>query len=156
MISCKFPDGKDVELRHLVTNVIVIKNGKILLAKRAGHLIEAGKWTLPGGYMNRDELVIEAAKRELLEETGWEAKNLKLFRISDNPNKPDGNNQNVNLIFIGEPIKQSGSPDNEVDDLEWFPLNQLPKSQQIAFDHEEDIELYKKYLKEKFELPVIG
>ncbi|HEY8190076.1 MAG TPA: NUDIX hydrolase, partial [Micavibrio sp.] len=41
---------------------------KLLLIKRAGEPY-AGKWALPGGFVNIDESLDEAAKRELREET---------------------------------------------------------------------------------------
>ena len=52
----------------LGVNTFLIKDNKILLGKRlnvAGH----GQWGLPGGHLEENEDLIEAAKRELLEET---------------------------------------------------------------------------------------
>lgn len=54
--------------------VLIIKSGKVLLVKhteKAGHL--TGIYGLPGGRLNPGEDEIEAAKRELKEETGLEA-----------------------------------------------------------------------------------
>ncbi|MBI2031955.1 MAG: NUDIX hydrolase [Candidatus Levybacteria bacterium] len=51
--------------------VLIIKNGKVLLVKhteKAGHL--TGIYGLPGGRLDLGEDEIEAAKRELEEETG--------------------------------------------------------------------------------------
>ena len=47
------------------SNVVVSEQGKMLLGKRA----DTGKWEFPGGKIE-DELAIEGAKREMLEETG--------------------------------------------------------------------------------------
>jgi 8-oxo-dGTP pyrophosphatase MutT (NUDIX family) len=45
------------------------RDGKILLLKRAGGAL-AGQWFLPGGAVEHDELPEEAARRELIEESG--------------------------------------------------------------------------------------
>jgi ADP-ribose pyrophosphatase YjhB (NUDIX family) len=55
MIICKFEDGGEAKLRHVVVDTLVLKDNKILLIKRTGKLLEGGKWGLLGGYVERDE-----------------------------------------------------------------------------------------------------
>ena len=78
------------------------------------------------------------------------------FRINDNPNRPMEDRQNVDIIFIANAVKQAGKSDEEVSRLQWFDLDKLPSKEEIAFDHGDSLELYKKYLKEEFTLPVLG
>lgn len=52
--------------RHFVTSVYVVHNGATLLHEHDG----LGMWLPPGGHIDRDELPHEAARREVLEETG--------------------------------------------------------------------------------------
>lgn len=161
MITCYFENGDKVGLRHLVVGVIVMKDGKVLLERRGTYkgkpILESGKWAIVGGYMDRDERLSDAAKRETFEETGWTIDNVELFRIVDNPNRPnDGGKQNVSMVFIAKAISQSSSNSEEVTDLKWFDLNELPPKGEIAFDFYDSLELYKKYLKEKFPIPVLG
>jgi len=160
MIKCEFENGNKASLRHVTVGTLVIRDGKILLGKRGTlngkPLSEFGKWGILGGFMDRDEKLEETAKREAMEESGWEIDNLKLFRINDNPNRPKEDRQNVDFIFIAEAIKKTGINDEEVSNLEWFDLDNIPSKEEIAFDFFEGIELYKKYLKEKFDLPLIG
>ena len=89
MITCTFEDLGIGNLRHVVVDVLVLKNKEILLTKRAEGLLEAGKWGLIGGLLDRDETIEEGAKREVFEETGWRVKNLKLLKIIDNPKMLD-------------------------------------------------------------------
>src|SRR3989344_5129174 len=53
-------------------NVFVIKDGKLLLGKRKGSSGE-GQWGLPGGHLESGEGMVDAARRELQEETGLQA-----------------------------------------------------------------------------------
>jgi Ca2+/Na+ antiporter len=144
-------------LRHVTVNAMVIKNNQILLGLRGTlngkPISESGKWGLLGGFFNHGENLIQAIKREVMEESGWEINNLKLFRINDNPKRPMEDRQNVDIIFIANAVKQTGVSDEEVSKLQWFDLDKIPE---MAFDHGDSIELYKKYLMEKFSLPVLG
>lgn len=56
--------------------IIVYKNGKVLLCARADK--EHDCWQFPQGGIEHNEAVIDAAKRELFEETG--IKNIKLIK----------------------------------------------------------------------------
>lgn len=160
MITCTFENGNKTSLRHVTVNAIVVKDNQILLGKRGTlngkPILESGKWGLLGGFFGRDESLIVAVKREVMEESGWKINNLKLFRINDNPNRPMEDRQNVDIIFIANAVKQTGLSDEEVSHLQWFDLEKLPKKEEIAFDHGDSLGLYKKYLKEKFTLPVLG
>lgn len=159
MIVCTFESNNKTSLRHVTINAIVVKDNQILLGKRGTFngkpILESGKWGLLGGYFNRDENLTQAIKRETMEESGWEINDLKLFRINDSPNRPKEDRQNVDIIFIANAVKQIKASDEEVSKLQWFDLDKLPAKQEIAFDHGDSIELYKKYLKEKFPLPIL-
>ncbi|MEK7597128.1 MAG: NUDIX domain-containing protein [Patescibacteria group bacterium] len=157
MITCTFENNNKTSLRHVTVNAIVVKNNQVLLGKRGTFngkpILESGKWGLLGGFFSRDENLIEAVKREVMEESGWEISDLKLFRINDNPNRPREDRQNVDIIFTANAVKQTGRSDEEVTRLKWFDLDKIPE---MAFDHGDALELYKKYLKENFPLPVLG
>lgn len=161
MIMCTFEDGNSVGLRHVTVNALVIKDNKILLGKRGTFkdkpMLESGKWGLIGGFINRDETLKEAVKREVMEESGWRIDKLLLFRINDNPLRPrEKNRQNIDIIFIAEAIEKLGEGDEEITSIEWFDMDKLPSKNQIAFDHGDSIELYKSYKVKEFQLPIIG
>jgi 8-oxo-dGTP diphosphatase len=156
MITCTFENGNQNSLRHCTVGCLVVKDGKILLAKRSKGLLEAGKWCLLGGYANRDETMAGTGIRETKEESGWEITNLQLLRINDNPNRPHEDRQNVDFIYFADAVKKVGDKDWESEEVRWFPLDQLPPSDEIAFDHADSINLYIKYLQKRFPLPVVG
>lgn len=160
MISCTFEDGGTAKLRHITVNALLLKDGKVLLGKRGTvhgkPMLEYGKWGLIGGYLGRDENLEQALKREISEETQCDADNFTLFHIKDNPDRPAEDRQNLEFIYIAQTNSDFKEGDEEVLKLEWFTLDQLPSKDQIAFDHGDDLELYKRYLSEKFPLPFIG
>lgn len=160
MITCFFENNNKTSLRHITVNAIVTRNNQILLGQRGTFhgkpILESGKWGLLGGFFDRDENLVQAVKREVLEESGWIVDNLKIFRINDNPNRPKEDRQNVDIIFIADAIKQTKTSDEEVSRLQWFDIEKLPNIEEIAFDHGEGLLLYKKYLSESFPLPILG
>lgn len=160
MIICQFENGRKANLRHACVNAIVVKNNKVLLGKRGTYkgkkILEAGKWSLLGGFLDRDETLEEGIKREVLEESGWKIDNLQLFRINDDPNRPAEDRQNLDIIFIAKAIKKVKDNDEEVTQLKWFDIKKLPPRETIAFDHADSLELYRQYLKDKFKIPIWG
>ncbi len=155
MITCKFEDGGDATLRHTVVDGILVKDNKVLLIRRAKNLIHGGKLALPGGYLDRNETIFDAVRREVKEETGYEIKNPKLFNIISDPSRKE-DRQNVAFVFIVEVGEQTGKPDKEVDGMAWYDLEKLPAKEETAFDHHEVLDLYKKYREKKFDLPIVS
>ena len=157
MIRCEFENGNIAKpgLRHVCVGVLLIDGEKILLAKRAKHLSEGGKWCLLGGYLDRDETMLEGARRELMEESGWKAKDLMMLGINDNPDRSREDRQNIDVIYYGEADSQVGDYDAETAELKWFDLDDLPSDEEMAFDHMDSIKLYKKLQAQPFSLPVL-
>lgn len=151
-----FENGNKASLRHVVAHAIVEKDGKLLLVKRAATLsLEAGKWALPGGFVDRDETAPQAVLRELKEESGWEGKIISWFRINTNPNRPHEDRQNIAIDFIIKPLREIGNIDKETAGVQWVPLAHLPPLDSFAFDHGESIELYLRYRKSPFPIPIV-
>lgn len=143
MITCYFEKSKTpVNLRHVVVDTLVIKDKQILLVKRGGKWLEPGKWAMPGGFLDLNETGEQAALRELKEETGYTGKVIKLFQVIDNPRRRHEDRQNVALVYLVKPLKKIGTPDNEISEIKWFALDQLPSAEEMAFDHLETIQQY--------------
>lgn len=62
--------------------VFVWKDDKFLIGKRIG---KHGKdtWSVPGGHLEFSETIEECAKREVMEESGLEIKNVRLLTITN-------------------------------------------------------------------------
>lgn len=157
MINCTFENESPASLRHVVVNVVLLNDKRqVLLVKRAKHLLNGEKWTLVGGFLDRDENTREAAVREIKEETGYESEIDQLLRIADNPDRPKEDRQNVAFIYIGKASKKIGEMDEENSEMKWFDFDSLPNKDDFAFDHFENINLFLEYEKRKFDIPVIG
>ncbi len=137
MITCEFENGNKAHLRHVCATMIIVDttNDSILLTKRAPHLIQGGLWCLPGGYMELNQSVVDAARREALEETGYEVTILGLVGITDNPERGDSGRQNVVCVFAARAEEKKSVADAESSEQQWFPFDGLPKSEEWAFDH---------------------
>lgn len=153
MIICQFENGGKDSLRHVVTDTIVVRGNKILLVKRIKKFLEGGKWGLIGGFVQRDEDIKQSVKREVFEETGWKIKDIVFLRVKDNPDRPHEDRQNIAFVFFCTATKKEGDRDWESDEVKWFDLKSLPSNNEIAFDHADDINLYKMYLEGSFKLP---
>lgn len=155
MITCTFEKGYKASLRHVVVHAIIEMDGKLLLEKRTGDLLESGKWSLPSGFLDRDETAAEGIVREVKEETGWDSEVITLFRINTNPDRPHEDRQNVSIEFLVKAIKKTGEKDAESSKVEWIPIDKLNPLKDFAFDHGESIGLYFTYRKTPFPLPIV-
>src|SRR5262249_6214367 len=126
--------------------VIITREAKprVLLIRRK-HAPFAEKWALPGGFMNMDETLEAAARRELLEETGVRAEKLEQLHAFDEP-KRDPRERVVTVAFFGRIDAEKAKPHAGDDAAEtaWFRLDRLPP---LAFDHELILRLARKRLK---------
>ncbi len=107
---------------------------RVLLIRRK-HDPFAGRWALPGGFVDQDERLIDAARRELHEETGLEYTDLEqLHAFGDAGRDPRG--WTVSIAFLARVVPELLKP-VAADDAEavgWHSLNALPP---LAFDHAE-------------------
>lgn len=103
--------------------VVVIKAGQVLLVRRARGRY-AGRWCIPCGYVEWDEDVRQAARREMREETGLEVRLLGVCDVRSNFHDPD--KQSVGIWFWGEPLGGGVKPGDDVDAANYFRLEELP------------------------------
>ena len=61
---------------HVGIAVMVVKDNRVLLGKRK-NAHGSGTWAFPGGHLEFNESIETCAKREVLEETGIQIKNLR-------------------------------------------------------------------------------
>ncbi len=154
MIKCTLENGHQVLFRHVTVAVIILNEQKqVLLIKRSKNVTNPYKYTVPGGFLDRDENVEQGALRELREETGFNGKIKMLFEIIDSPHRPKEDRQNVEFRFIAEVIGGKPTLNKEVTEIKWVSQTDLPPDEQFAFDHLSTIKRYYDYLETPFSVP---
>jgi 8-oxo-dGTP diphosphatase len=103
---------------------------RVLLIKRAKDPF-AGTWALPGGFVDENERLIDAAKRELVEETGVTVTDLELLCAAGDPGR-DPRGWTVSVVYFARVEVLDAKGADDADAAEWFRLDQLPP---LAFDH---------------------
>ncbi len=159
MITCFFENGILAKkgLRHVTVGAIAFnENGQILLVKRAHNTHNGGKYSIPGGFFDRNETIQNAVLRELHEETGFMGKIICMFHINDDPMRPKEDRQNVDIIYLVKVLTRDSRPDKEVDEIAWFDKKTLPDDEMFAFDHRKTLLKFFAFQKEKFTLPLLG
>lgn len=88
---------------------------------------------LPGGFVDMEEDLLNAAKRELFEETGLRGLKLSQLRAFGKPDR-DPRGRNISIAFVGV-LRKNASGIKGCDDATealWMPARRCPK---LAFDH---------------------
>lgn len=111
--------GDKMELQSAV-GIVFNESGELLLGLAIADDERDGKWVFPGGGIDGEESCINAAVREVYEETGITAIPLSTITIV-HPAKPI---VGFNILKCGvcTPI-----PNEEFHELRFFPLDKLPK-----------------------------
>ncbi len=110
---------------------LVIKNGQVLLARRAFQPYR-NYWDIPGGFLEPGEHPEDGARREVNEETGLEIRLTGLHRICMDQYGADGE-PTLNIFYLAEPIAGNENPASDVSELGWFSPEALPEP--VAFAH---------------------
>lgn len=93
----------------------------------------AGRWALPGGFVDEGERLIDAARRELREETGTTVGELEQLYTAGDPGR-DPRGWTVSVVYLGRVDADQLKPvaADDAAEVGWFPLDELPG---LAFDH---------------------
>jgi bifunctional NMN adenylyltransferase/nudix hydrolase len=131
------------------SDVVCIRSGHVLLVKRK-HSPGKGLWALPGGFVGQDELIVDAAIRELQEETSITQSAVKLkssiveTKVFDSP----GRSLRGRTISHAFSIKlDNGKLDkvkaaDDAADCKWFPMDEARSMEEELFEDHHAILTY--------------
>ncbi|MEO8587909.1 MAG: NUDIX hydrolase [Flavobacteriales bacterium] len=105
--------------------------GHVILIAR-GHKPFEGKWCLPGGMVDEDETVEEAALREVREEIGIDVRIDRVFAIRSKPGR-DPRGHYVSIVLIAHPTSAEPRTTEEATMIMHAAPDAVPE---MAFDHE--------------------
>lgn len=147
------PDGytSDIAVFTITTDVnkknpkvTTAKELKIMLIKRSEFdaegkpNIEGGKWALPGGFIDgrKKETALEAAARELEEETGISGIYLKHFGVYDDfgRDKRGWIIANAHYAIVPEQVLSNRKAADDAEEIQLFSMDEV-LSLNLAFDH---------------------
>ena len=111
---------------------------KVLLIKRGNEPFK-GQWAVPGGFVDMDEELEDAAARELQEETNLTGIELQQFHTFGKCGRdPRGRQISIAFVGIAESPTDSIKAGDDAGDARWFDIEKLPDN--LAFDHAEVLE----------------
>jgi ADP-ribose pyrophosphatase YjhB (NUDIX family) len=109
-----------VEVRGAVFN-----DDRVLLVRERSD----GRWTLPGGWVDINDAPTEAVAREILEESGYRARPVKLAALVDRNRHPHPPNVHhiYKLMFLCELLGGEPALSAETDGVDFFAVGALPE-----------------------------
>lgn len=122
--------------RPAVSVDIVVMRGpeesrEVLLIRRGADPYK-GMWALPGGFVEENETLETAAKRELEEETGLKRVKVRQIGAFSDPDR-DPRGRTISVAFLAQLAGQGKArAGDDADESKWFALDALPR---LAFDH---------------------
>ncbi len=118
----------------LAVTVIIEREGRILLGKRAAWTRSPGKWSFPAGFVERGEVVETAAIREVREEVGLDIQLGPLLGVISEPGET--------VVLLAYPaVSVTGDPvaNDDITDNGWFSPDDRSMLPDLAFEHDAHI-----------------
>ncbi|WP_184034125.1 bifunctional nicotinamide-nucleotide adenylyltransferase/Nudix hydroxylase [Chitinivorax tropicus] len=127
----------------VTVDTMVVYSGHILLVRRR---TQPGKglWALPGGFVDQQERIRDAAIRELREETKLKvpapvlAGSIRASRVFDHPKRSLRGRTITHAFLIELPPTQDGLPkvkgSDDADKAKWVPLFEFSRMEDQLFD----------------------
>lgn len=127
--ECLLPNGKVIvpfyvnHSRDFVVVVAVTKDQELLVERQYRHGVEKVLLEIPAGGVEPNETAEAAARRELMEETGYQAHNMELlFKVAPNASS----SSNYAWCYLARDIEPSGS--QNLDETEALEIATIPLS----------------------------
>jgi 8-oxo-dGTP diphosphatase len=126
---------------------------KVLLIER-GRPPFVGCWALPGGFVEMDEDLETAARRELQEETGVQIDYLEQLYTFGAPGRdPRGRVISVAWYALVRTLDHTPTGADDANEAAWFPVVSPPP---LAFDHQRILTMAHERLKAKIRYAPVG
>lgn len=128
ILQSKNPFSRANTLGHITASGLVIHENKVLLIFHP----YIKRWFQPGGHIDEGELPVDAAIREVYEETGFvcspdsevpELLDIDIHEIPANPKKGEGPHLHIDLLYRLKVLGQEKSPEDI--SRKWFSFDQV-------------------------------
>ena len=160
MTEASQPNGYDpsrYERPSVTVDVVIFtlsEDDLLALLVKRGEPPFKGMWALPGGFVNIDESLEEAAARELLEETGLTDLYLEQLYTFGQPDR-DPRTRVISVAYLALVSAKDVQPQagDDAAEVEWHSAYRLPE---LAFDHAEILDYALTRLRYKLEYSAVG
>ncbi len=122
----------------LGVRVILLRGSSVLLVRQT----YMDGWFLPGGGLKKRETFEQAARREAFEEVGAQIKRMGLVGAYSNFSEWKSDH---NIVFSSRQFTLNGRHDNEIAEMRFFPLQELPPD--LWPGHRRRLEEYRRLLR---------
>ena len=107
--------------------------GRVLLTRRRYEPF-AGRWDLPGGFLEEGEHPLDGIRRELREETGLEVEPERFIGVwMDRYGSDEDARGTLNLYWSARVTGGEPGAADDVTELAWFEPDELPRREETAF-----------------------
>jgi len=106
---------------------IAFREDRILLVSE---ILDAGRWTVPGGWADVNETPSQAVVREVREESGYETRVVRLLAVYDRErqgHQPSFPFHVYKLFFLCEIVGGEAQPNEEASEIAFFGRDALPE-----------------------------
>ncbi len=123
----------------------------VLLVKRGVEPYQ-GEWAFPGGFLKMDESAEECARRELYEETGLKQRYIRQFHTYSAVDR-DPRERVITIAYYALVRMADVKGGDDAAEAKWHPIDEVP---QLAFDHEEILQMALQELYKQIHFEPIG
>lgn len=119
-------DSKSIPLIAVSVAARNPDTGEFLLVRRA-HAPAKGLWAFPGGRVHFGETLVEAAARELREETGLSARDIRFHTLFELMSDGSDGDTPHHFVLAVHRAETAGEPvaDDDADDAGWFSIDAM-------------------------------
>ena len=100
----------------LGVGALIFDGDSILLVERAGEPLK-GYWSLPGGLLETGEMIEDAVRREVREETGLEVEPVYRFDIFERIMRDDQGRTEYHYVLVDYVCRVTGGKPRAADDV---------------------------------------
>lgn len=116
---------------QLTVDAVILDPSAGVVLIRRGHDPFAGRWALPGGFVENGESVATACTREVREETGLEVEPVQLVGVYSEPGR-DPRGHTVSVVFLCRVTGGLLAGGDDAAEARWFASL---AGIDLAFDH---------------------
>ncbi len=120
--------NRDYPTQPLIGILALVRRGDRFLLVRRARPPNQGRWALPGGVQELGETVVEAASRELAEETGVRAASPRIFTALDAIERDEDGRIRYHytlIVVLFDWLSGEGEAADDAEALGWFRLQDI-------------------------------